>query len=202
MIIDLLRHGEVEGEASFRGHIDEPLTKKGHQQMSSALKNYLPEAVIHSPLMRCELFSKQWANDNKIKVKAMSEFMEIDFGDWDGLTVEQIQRTDEKELNEFWNNPAKNTPPNGETLVAFQQRVIAGWNDVIHQHKDQHVLVVTHGGVIRMIIAHILSIPLDKLLSIECPLAAMSRIRISFDDANNHYSSLVSHGSTAQGISS
>ena len=48
-----------------------------------------------------------------------------------------------------------------------------------------------------MIIAHVLSMPLEKLFSIECPLASMSRIRITFDEDNNQYSSLVFHCGTA-----
>jgi len=201
MIIDLLRHGEVEGKNSFRGHTDEPLTKNGWQQMMSSLESYKAETVIYSPLKRCAEFTENWAHQNKIKSKAMPEFMEIDFGDWDGLTAEEVQATQAIELKNFWENPSKHTPPNGENLNDFQQRVVNGLNLLIESHKEldenQNILLVTHGGVIKMIIAHVLSMPLEKLFSIECPLASMSRIRITFDEDNNQYSSLVFHCGTA-----
>ena len=195
MIIDLLRHGEVEGKKSFRGHTDEPLTQTGWQQMSSSLDNYNAEIVIYSPLKRCAEFAEKWAYQNNIKKEVMEEFMEMNFGDWDGLTAEEVELTYKKELCEFWNNPVKHTPPNGETLIEFQQRIVKALNTLIEDHKkedkDKKLLLITHGGVIRIIIAHVLSIPLEKLLSIECPLASKSRIRITFDDDNIQYNSLV-----------
>ena len=195
MLIDLLRHGEVEGKPCFRGHTDEPLSDVGRQQILSALDNYKTDVVISSPLKRCAEIANEWSKQNNIPLTEKNDFMEINFGDWDGLTPDEIKITHEEELNNFWNNPVQNTPPNGETLLDFQTRVIRGWDSLIKDNKNKNILLVTHGGVIRMIIAHVLSIPLEKLLSIESPLASMSRIRISFDDQKNQYSSLVSHAS-------
>lgn len=199
MFIDLLRHGETIDESCFRGHTDDPLSETGWQQMLSALDQYKSETVITSPLIRCAKFATQWTDQKNITAKEMSEFKEINFGDWDGLTAEQIKVTNEKELKDFWSNPAKNTPPNGESLVDFQQRVMTGLQNLITNHKDQNILLITHGGVIRIIIAHVLSMPLNKLLSLELPLASMSRIRITFDDHENQYFSLVSHAKIPSG---
>ena len=199
MIIDLLRHGEVDGETCFRGHTDDPLSKTGWQQMTDALESYAADIVLSSSLQRCADFATHWSDQNNIESHLMSEFKEINFGDWDGLSAETIQLNQAAELNNFWNNPVEFTPPNGETLHAFQQRILNGWNSLIENHHDKHVLLVTHGGVIRMIISHVLSMPLNKLLSIESPLASMTRIRISFDDNNNQYSSLVFHSSMPSG---
>lgn len=201
MFIDLLRHGEVQGKNTFRGHTDEPLTQHGWQQMASSLDNYQTETVIYSPLKRCAEFAITWANQQNIHSLAMPEFMEMNFGDWDGLTAEEVQLTHKKELDNFWQNPVDNPPPNGENLLNFKDRVINGLNALIENHKDldedQNILLITHAGDIRMILAHVLSIPMEKLLTIECPLASMSRIRISFDDDNNQYRSLVFHGGKA-----
>lgn len=193
MIIDLLRHGEADGEACLRGHSDEPLSKKGWLQMSNALKGYDTKKVVCSPLKRCADFSEQWADDKKISLLKSPEFMEINFGAWDGLSIEAIQKNHNDELNAFWNNPVNNTPPNGEHLIDFQTRVVSAWESLVHENKNNDLLLITHGGVIRIIIAHVLSIPLNKLLSLECPLASMSRIRISFDNDEKTYSSLVFH---------
>lgn len=199
MIIDLLRHGEVEGGACFRGHTDEPLSKEGWQQMTLALKQYEPENIFSSPLKRCAEFAQDWSEQYNIVVNKTAEFKEINFGDWDGLTAEQIQKTHQQELNSFWTNPVENTPPNGESLIDFQKRIVSAWNNLINEKKNKNILLITHGGVIKMIISHVLSIPLDKLLSIETPLASMTRIRISFDDNNKQYASLVFHSNKPTG---
>ncbi|MDH5425601.1 MAG: alpha-ribazole phosphatase family protein [Gammaproteobacteria bacterium] len=193
MFVDLLRHGEAEGQACFRGHTDDPLSSLGWQQMRAALQEYQTDCVIYSPLKRCAEFARQWAQQQQHCAHEMAEFMEMNFGDWDGVSAEHIQVTHAHELNAFWHDPLNNTPPNGEKLLDFQQRIVAGWENLICEHSDKNVLLVTHGGVIRMIIAHVLSIPLSQLLSIECPLASMSRIRISFDEDEKQYASLVFH---------
>lgn len=193
MIIDLLRHGEIEGDTSLHGHSDELLSKKGWLQMSNALKGYNTEKVVCSPLKRCANFSEQWTNEKKISLLKSPEFMEINFGAWDGLSIEAIQKNYKDELNDFWNNPVDNTPPNGERLKDFQTRIVSALKNLVHENKNNNLLLVTHGGVIRIIIAHVLSIPLSKLLSLECPLASMSRIRISFDNDDKIYASLVFH---------
>ncbi|MDH5517735.1 MAG: alpha-ribazole phosphatase family protein [Gammaproteobacteria bacterium] len=198
MLINLLRHGEVEGENCFRGHSDEPLSKAGWLQMTNAVACCQPDLIISSPLKRCAVFAAEWSAQQQIKLIEMADFKEINFGDWDGLSAEQIQLTSAAELNQFWSNPTEYTPPNAETLKDFQRRVVTGWQQLINRFKDQNILLVTHGGVIRIIIAHILSIPVDKILSIESALASMTQIRISFDDNNQSYASLVYHANINQ----
>lgn len=192
-MIDLLRHGDVEGKKCFRGHTDEPLSPNGWQQMSTTIENYQADLVVCSPLRRCAEFATEWSDQQNIKLIKMHEFKEINFGDWDGLSPEEIRLSAESELNVFWKNPAENTPPNGEKLLDFQKRVLSGWQNLIEKYKEQNILLISHGGVIRIIIAHVLSIPVEKLLSIESPLASLSGIRISFDQNNQHYASLAYH---------
>ena len=191
-----MRHGEVDDKAVFRGHTDDPLNENGYSQMKNALADYSTDIVISSPLIRCANFAQIWCDDNSQIVKTMPDFMEINFGDWDGKTIEQIEATDKSTLNNFWNDPVNNTPPNAECLNDFKQRIVNGWESLITQHKDNNVLLITHGGVIKMIMSHILSMPMDKLLSIEVPLASITRIRVSFDEQSNVYCSLVSHANS------
>lgn len=193
MFIDLLRHGEVDGPACFRGSTDTPLSENGFSQMQAALENHPADLIISSPLQRCEKFAHQWANKNNIKCHIEGQFQEINFGDWDGKTAEQINQIDPNLLTNYWQQPELNTPPNGESIQQFKNRVSAAWQQLLMTKDHEHLLLVTHGGVIKAIIADVLSIPVDKLLAIETPLASMTRIRIS-KDKNKYYCSLVSHG--------
>jgi len=199
MFIDLMRHGEVDDKAVFRGHTDDPLNENGFHQMTNALSEYSTDLVISSPLDRCASFAKKWCEETNHPLTPMTAFKEINFGDWDGKSIDQIEELDKTALTNFWNDPVNNSPPNAESLNDFKRRIVNGWQQLITQQKGKNILLITHGGVIKMIIAHILSVPMDKLLSIEVPLASISRIRISFDEKSNAYCSLVSHANLKTG---
>ena len=194
-----MRHGEVDDKAVFRGHTDDPLNKLGYRQMTDALTNYSTDIVVSSPLCRCADFTKKWCGENNQTMTVVHDFTEINFGDWDGKSIEQIETHNKSALRDFWNDPVNNTPPNAESLSDFKQRIIQAWERLIAEYKDKNILLITHGGVIKMIIAHILSVPMDKLLSIEVPLASITRIRVSFDEQSQVYCSLVSHANMAIG---
>jgi len=194
-----MRHGEVDNKAVFRGHTDDPLNENGYRQMINALADYSTDVVVSSPLRRCSEFTKSWCDENKQSMIIVHDFKEINFGDWDGKNIEQIETQNSLALQKFWNDPVNNTPPGAESLNDFKRRIIKGWEALITQYKDKNVLLVTHGGVIKMIIAHILSVPMEKLLSIEVPLASITRIRVSVDEQSNVYCSLVSHANQTIG---
>jgi len=194
-----MRHGEVDNKAVFRGHTDDPLNEYGYRQMADTLADYCTDIVVSSPLCRCADFTKKWCDEKNHPMIVSDDFKEINFGDWDGKSIEQIELHDKSALHKFWNDPVNNTPPDAESLDEFKRRIIKGWKRLITQYKDKNILIVTHGGVIKMIIAHILSVPMDKLLSIEVALASITRIRVSFDEQSNVYCSLVSHANLTPG---
>ena len=189
--IDLLRHGEVQGGSCYRGVLDDPLTETGWQQMQQATKNKTWDAIISSPLCRCADFARKLSAEHHIH----ENLKEINFGDWEGKTAQQIIENSPEAFTGFVTEPEKNTPPNGETLSSFQSRVINEWDDIIKQRQHKHILIISHGGTMRTIISHVLNIPTDNMMRLELPHASMSRIRI-YHDNNQHFPSLVFHGKT------
>ncbi|MDH3326867.1 MAG: alpha-ribazole phosphatase family protein [Gammaproteobacteria bacterium] len=187
--IDLLRHGEVQGGPCYRGALDDPLTEKGWQQMLLATNNQSWDAVVSSPLCRCASF----AHHLSPKVHIHHKLKEIDFGDWEGKTAKQLMKLSPDIFNNFMNDPNKNTPPNGEKLSSFKNRVINEWNIIVKQHQLKHILIVSHGGAMRTIISHILNIPSSNMMRLEIAHASMSRIRV-YHDAEQMFPSLVFHG--------
>lgn len=177
--LDLVRHGETEGGNRFRGHLDDPLTSRGLEQMWAAVSTRHWDRVVSSPLIRCAAFARDYVERHALPLTFDSRLKEMHFGAWEGRTAADLMRTDADELSRFWNEPQHNTPPGGEPLAHFQARVLDVWNDVLAAHAGQRVLIVTHGGVIRVLLCHALQRPLSDALAFEVGPATLHRIRVA-----------------------
>lgn len=193
-LIDLIRHGEPEGGLKFRGSLDDPLSDKGWQQMESAVT---PEdhwqVIVSSPMVRCRRFAEKLAGERQIPLHVDEGLREIGFGDWEGLTAEQVQQRYGDHLDRFWQDSVNFIPPGGEAVTAFYQRVTQSFSHWQQQLAGQRVLVVCHGGVIRMVLAEILGIPLEKSFTgFAVPYACRSRVQVD-RSAHGEFRSLLSH---------
>ena len=174
--INILRHGETSGGNIYRGITDQPLTQKGWLQMRNAIgDNSHWQQIISSPLLRCSDFASHISEQLNIPVSFNKKLQEIDFGDWEGLSAAQIYQRSPDELIRFWDNPEKYTPPNGERLLSLQTRVLETWNEIIAMGED--ILVITHGGPIRVILCHENKTPIKEVLSLDVPLASFHNIK-------------------------
>ena len=100
----------------------------------------------------------------------------MNFGDWEGKPLEVIEH--DPELQRFWQNPAGVQPPQGEAFDDFQQRVLQTWQHWLKHDAEvgKHYLMVTHGGVIRVLLAHFLGMPTPKMWCWDMPYASWSRV--------------------------
>ena len=198
--VDLIRHGEPVGGQRYRGHLDDPLSQKGWQQMQQAVANYSAwNNITTSPLSRCAEFAQQLGDKSNTSVVVEPRFMEIGFGDWEGHTAKEIMKNDESALLNFWQDPINNTPPNAEPLPKFQDRVLSGWNETLDKQPDNsNLLIVGHAGVIRIILAEALNMPLDSVFRIKVANAGISQIQIDYDNQGNKCFQFISHTTTAQ----
>ncbi|MFA5627044.1 MAG: histidine phosphatase family protein [Thiohalomonadaceae bacterium] len=178
-IVDLIRHGEPVGGPRYRGQLDDPLSEKGLRQMREAVADHHPwQAVVSSPLRRCAAFAEELAASHGLPLQLDERLMEIGFGAWEGRTAAELMAEDAEQILKFWRAPLEYTPPGAESLLAFRERVIAAWHDLLHEYNGQHVLLVGHAGMIRMIICEVLSMPVDKIFRLQVDNAAISRVRI------------------------
>ena len=191
--IDLIRHGVPVGGSKYRGQIDDPLSDKGWSQMRSAVAGHCPwQSIVSSPLSRCARFGEELAERHSLPLGFDERFMEIGFGAWEGLTRDQISADDPQALQQFYNDPIQFRPPGAETLVDFQQRVVSAWDDLLEAKSGQQVLLVAHAGVIRMIIGHVLGMPLTRMFRLYVANAGISRIRID-GEGTDALASLIFH---------
>ncbi len=176
--IDLLRHGEPLGGRRYRGTSDDPLSEKGWQQMEAAVGTTHPwQRIISSPLSRCRDFAFALGERHGIPVQEEGRFTEIGFGVWEGLTAEQLRARDADCLRRFYHDPTTNRPQGAEELASFVQRVAAAWYDLLEKHCDRPLLIISHAGVMRVIIAQLLGMPPENIFRLQIANAALIRIR-------------------------
>jgi alpha-ribazole phosphatase len=178
--IDMIRHGEPEGGTLFRGWRDDPLSEAGWEQMRDAVGDHAPwEQLITSPLLRCHEFARELEQRHGLPLLVEERLKEIGFGAWEGRKPDELYEEDPEEVGRFWSDPVKFPPADGESLLVFQERVVAAWQELIAQYQGKHLLLVAHGGVNRMLIAQVLGIPLSHLFRMDIPYAGISRILIN-----------------------
>jgi alpha-ribazole phosphatase/probable phosphoglycerate mutase len=177
--VDLLRHGEPEGGVRYRGSVDDPLSKTGWKQMRTAVGDHCPwDVIVSSPLRRCAEFAQELSRRHELPLSIAPGFREISFGDWEGHTADEIMTANPEALSLFWRDPLRHPPPNGEPLLACNRRVTAAWRDLLQLQSDRHVLLVAHGGIIRIVLRQVLEMPLKRLWRLEVPYATFSRVRV------------------------
>ncbi|TCB66426.1 histidine phosphatase family protein [Acinetobacter sp. ANC 4178] len=183
--IDLLRHGESELSHTLRGSLDDALTAKGWQQMLSSIgqSQTLPQqwdVVFSSPLQRCSMFAQHFVKEQDIPLILDKNLQEMHFGDWEGQSIQQLYEQFPETLADFWQKPTQTTLPNAETMQQFHLRVSTAITDIQQQMQLngwQSALVVTHGGVIKLLKCMVLQQPLDDVLKMSAELGQLNSFR-------------------------
>ncbi len=196
LTIDILRHGEAEGGSCYRGRQDDPLSSLGFKQMQAVVPAIVPwDRVISSPLQRCQAFAQELAQTKGLPITLDAAWQEIYFGDWEGLTADDIRAQDPLALQRYYDDPVLNTPPGAESLLSFQSRISQAWQALIGSATDEHLLLVCHGGVVRILLQQVMQFPQSALFRLQVPHACLSRILVDEYDGELH-PSLVFHGGT------
>ena len=186
MKISLLRHGKTTENGIYRGHTDVALTDQGLEQMQQAVAGFdLPvDYLVSSDLQRCAKFAALLATKEQLDKR----FQEMSFGDWDGKSRSDIWSTQPEAVNAFWSNPMESSPPNGESVSQLQARAMEAFHEHVKCAIDlhcEHMLIVTHGGVIRAMLGSILHMGAKGLFNLNIPYAGLVPLRlICFDDEN------------------
>jgi len=197
-LVCLIRHGEPRGGDRYRGSgVDDPLSDRGWRQMREAVAGHGPwRTVVHSPMRRCAPFAVEVADRHRARIREEAGFREISFGDWEGRTAAQIEADEPGALGRYWADPVAHPPPAAERLEDFASMVAHAWQALVTGQPPGPVLVVTHGGTIRALLAHLLDQPLAAMQRIEVPYACMTWLRVQRRPGGAH-ASLVAHGTLA-----
>ncbi|MQT55768.1 histidine phosphatase family protein [Pseudomonas sp. FSL R10-0399] len=177
--LDLLRHGETELGGGLRGSLDDALTPVGWEQMRAAVQGQGPwDRIVSSPLQRCALFAQELAGQLALPVTFDKDLQELHFGEWEGQSAAALMQTDEQALGLFWADPYSFTPPQGEPVLEFSQRVLAAVTRLLQAHAGERVLVVCHGGVMKLLLAQARGLPREQLLNIQVVNGALFELQV------------------------
>ncbi|MEN8422886.1 histidine phosphatase family protein [Acinetobacter junii] len=191
MRLDLLRHGETTLSHTLRGHTDDELTENGWLQMQSTIQQYVAggtnwDVIFSSPLQRCHVFAINLAEQLEIPLQLNMHIKEMYFGDWEGISTQSIYENEPELLANFWQFPTKYHAPNGESLEQFLQRVKVGFDEIHTQMKINQwnrALVVTHGGVIKLLTCLARHKHLNDLLKMSAELGQLYSVKMYKNDS-------------------
>ena len=180
--IYLIRHGETANasEICFNGHFDVDLSEEGKnqsKQIANAFKDLPIKAVYSSDLKRAQIGAKCVADKHKLKHIPCIELRELAFGDWEGLSIAEINLNYPGKLKERLKNIKLFRVEGGESFYQLRDRVIPKFNKIVSSHPSDSIVILCHGGVIRTILAYILGISIKNLFRINQPYASVNIIQ-------------------------
>jgi broad specificity phosphatase PhoE len=179
----LIRHGEVEAryQGIFGGRIDMNLSPRGKRQ-AQILAEYLRvktiDAVYASPMKRVQQTLAPMLKLGRHEQTVFHDLREIDFGDWTGLNWIAVRDQFNFAVHEWLHQIEHPGAPNGESGRTFRARVEPCLRQIIQQHHGQNIAVFCHGGVIRMLLAILLDLPLPKTNSFEVEYASITQVAL------------------------
>lgn len=185
--IYLIRHTKVKVDSGIcYGQTDVALADNFVESLK-VIQNKMPTlpkdtVIISSPLQRClQLAEKLNNNNTNNKIKTDERIMELNFGDWEMQSFNEL----EPNLFQAWMNDYINiAPPNGESLQTLLERCQNFWNELT-QKTYQTAIIVTHLGVIRVLLAHILEMPIKKSIYLTNDYGAINLMKYYTDEKTN-----------------
>jgi len=166
----LMRHGAIEAmeEKRFIGQIDLPLSPDGRKQAERQARRLMDipfSGIWCSDLKRAYETAAIVSRDRGLALLSAPELREINLGRWDGVAMTQIR----EQFPDFWQSRGDDIvhfrPPEAESFADLQQRVVPFIRHIASQ-SDGNTLIITHAGVIRVMLCHVLQMPLSNLFRI------------------------------------
>lgn len=169
--IVFIRHGQTEWNITgkYQGQTNVPLSEEGVRQAQKLAENFPLErldAVHASDLDRAMVTAGCVAARFGLEVQPEAAFRELSFGEWEGLTYEEIVSRWPDAMENFLQQPDRLSIPSGESFRDLQARAVARVQELICQYDGKIIAVVAHGGILRTILCHALHMPLSYLWSI------------------------------------
>jgi probable phosphoglycerate mutase len=169
VVLYLVRHGAIISVAgkAFIGQTEAPLSEEGVEQ-AWALRKWLEDVpftrIISSDLSRSRRTAQIIAGRQGCPVEAVPALREINLGDWDGLSFQEIRQRFPDEFAARGRDIENWRPPRGESFSDCRARVQAALGQIFFGSQG-NVLVVGHAGVNRLILCSALGIPVRNLHS-------------------------------------
>ncbi|HOT91712.1 MAG TPA: histidine phosphatase family protein [Anaerolineae bacterium] len=185
----LVRHGQTEWNIGdrFRGRANISLDATGMAQAELTARHiaahWKPDAVYCSPLLRARQTAEKIAECFQLHERAHPGLLDINFGAWEGRTVEELRAQHWEQALELWYTRPQDAPiPGGETLQTVRLRAMGALNEIMERHAGGTVVIVAHTVVNRLLLLGILGLGNERFWHLGQDTCAINLIE--FDGEN------------------
>ena len=159
----VVRHGRTEWNRveRFRGRADIKLDEVGIKQAEAAaarIADWQVSAVYSSPLCRALATAEILVRPFGLEVKLLPGIIDIDYGEWQGLSPEEVAAKDGGLYSKWMESPHEVKFPGGESLAAVRERAASAMDGLIAQHPKETVVLVSHKVVCHILILSLLGL--------------------------------------------
>lgn len=146
-------------------------------RLAERLSEFPIEAVFSAPLERARETAAPLADRLGVSVRAIDALNEIDFGEWTGCALGEL--SGQPTWTRFNTLRSVTRVPGGESMLEVQARAVSAVEEIRRMVPEGQCAIVSHGDVIRSLVAHCAGIPLDLMLRLEISPASVSVLRIT-----------------------
>jgi probable phosphoglycerate mutase len=170
-VVYLIRHGKIQQEDNQRryiGQIDLPLTAEGIRQAQSLQRRFENadiSALYCSDLSRSIATAKMITGSRNVQIVVREDLREICMGEWEGCTFGDIGRRFPNEFKARGGDIVSYRVPGGESFADCSERVVAAFEDIVASSSG-NLVVIGHAGVNRLLLCHMLGMPIANLFRI------------------------------------
>ena len=179
--LHLVRHGEVDEayHEVFGGQIDMELSLNGHEQ-AKRLAKFLGDRhfdhIYRSPMVRVRQTAKPLLDELGREAEVIDDLREVDFGVWTGYRWHEIQEKFGVGAEDWLVRLENDDVAEAESMDGYRSRIQGSLERVMAEGAGQDVLVLCHGGVIRMLLSLLLDEPFSKMDRYEVDFASLTVI--------------------------
>jgi probable phosphoglycerate mutase len=211
--IILVRHGQTawNREERFRGRADVPLDEYGIRQAEATGRRvaaeWRPVAIYSSPLSRAVQTAEAIAAPFNLSVNIQPSLVDIDYGDWQGLSTDEVHQKWPSTLDGWYNAPQLIRIPGGETLDDLRKRAMETITSLAAQHSSETIVLVGHTVINRIILLGVLGLGNERFWHIRQETCAINAFEahngqfiLSLMNETSHLLSLLTPNSARSGI--
>jgi probable phosphoglycerate mutase len=186
--IILVRHGETEWNRveRFRGRADVPLNERGLLQAEATAREIgsrvSAAAVYSSPLSRAMRTAQTIAQRQSLLVQVHQGLADIDYGQWQGLSTEEVRQRWPEQLAAWYQTPHMVRIPEGESLDELRVRCAATVKEITTKHSECVVVLVAHTVVNRIILLFVLGLDNSRFWHLRQDTCAMNEIEVDGEE--------------------
>jgi len=177
----LIRHAEIGASGILVGWMEgwglNSTGKLQAQRLAGRLSGLPIGAVYASPLERTVETAEIVAAPHGLKPERLKDLGEVDFGEWEGYTFEDLQNDDQWRQYNLCRTCTQ--PPGGEWITDVQTRMTRSLNCLAERHPEETIAVVSHGDPLRCAVAHFLGVPIDFISRFEIAPASVTVVEIA-----------------------